>query len=96
MNLTSTFWWYLSSLVISGSRATDWWKNNDDSHSDGNGSANGNGSVYHRRELAQGPYRAVWRLPKNADDGAVTAEFMYVECPLSLLRCNSNFFLIIN
>lgn len=66
------------SLVISGSRSTDWWKNNGDNHnySNGNGSANGNGSVYHRRDLQQGPYRAVWRLPKNADVGAISAEFI--------------------
>lgn len=61
------------SLVVSGSRATDWWKNNGDSH--GNGNSNGS-SVYHQRQLAQGPYRAVWRLPKSADLGSITAEFI--------------------
>jgi hypothetical protein len=66
--------------VISGSRSTDWWKNNGDNdrYANSNGNAIGNGSVYHRRELARGPYRAVWRLPKNADLGGITAEFMYV------------------
>ncbi|KAG0577315.1 hypothetical protein M758_5G141100 [Ceratodon purpureus] len=72
------------SLVVSGSRSTDWWKNNGESdkhpngngNGNGNGNANGNGSVYHRRELARGPYRAVWRLPKNADLGGISAEFI--------------------
>lgn len=57
------------SLVITGNRSTDWWK-----HGSGNG--HGNGGVYHRQELAQGPYRAVWRLPKTCDTSAITAEFM--------------------
>ncbi|CAM6091351.1 unnamed protein product [Calypogeia fissa] len=54
------------SLIVTGSRATDWWK----------ASNNGNGTVYHRRELAQGPYRAVWRLPKNGNINGTTAEFI--------------------
>ncbi len=53
------------SLIITGNRSTDWWK-----------SGNGNGGVYHRQELAQGPYRAIWHIPKNGDIGAVTADFM--------------------
>ncbi|KAG6548192.1 hypothetical protein Mapa_010243 [Marchantia paleacea] len=57
------------SLVVTGSRVTDWWKSN------GNG-VNGGGTVYHRRELAQGPYRTVWRLPKNGDINGITAEFI--------------------
>ncbi|KAL3697103.1 hypothetical protein R1sor_011179 [Riccia sorocarpa] len=48
------------SLIVTGSRATEWWKSN------GNG-VNGGGTVFHRRELAHGPYRTVWRLPKNVD-----------------------------
>jgi len=57
------------SLVITGNRSTDWWKH-------GNGNGHGNGGVYHRQELAQGPYRAVWRLPKTCDTSAITAEFI--------------------
>ncbi|KAL2643959.1 hypothetical protein R1flu_011546 [Riccia fluitans] len=57
------------SLIVTGSRATEWWKSN------GNG-VNGGGTVYHRRELAQGPYRTVWRLPKNVDINGITAEFI--------------------
>ncbi|CAK9191643.1 unnamed protein product [Sphagnum troendelagicum] len=53
------------SLIITGNRSTDWWK-----------SGNGNGGVYHRQELAQGPYRAIWHIPKNGDIGAVTADFI--------------------
>eukprot|EP00249_Psilotum_nudum_P011701 c23332_g1_i2 orf=505-1323(-) len=56
-----------NSLIVTGTRNTEWWS-----------TANSvvGQPVYHRRELAQGPYRAVWCLPDNIKIDSVSAEFV--------------------
>ena len=40
------------------------------------GYPNGSTSLYHKREIIQGPYQAVWPLPSNVNKDRVSADFM--------------------
>ncbi|KAG9138443.1 hypothetical protein Leryth_012736 [Lithospermum erythrorhizon] len=54
-------------LIVSGKRSAHWSKVANVS--------NDSISVFHRREILQGPYRTVWSLPTNADKERVSAEY---------------------
>lgn len=55
-----------TNLIVSGNRPAHWSKSRN--------LPNESISVFHRREIAQGPYRIVWSLPAIADKDKVSAE----------------------
>lgn len=52
-------------LLVVGKRSTQWWRND-----------NKNGIVYHKQELADGPYRIVCNIPDNTNIDVACAEFV--------------------
>lgn len=67
--LTKSHGWAFCRLLVSGSRSGDIWVDK---------SKQSEEAVYHRRELARGPFRAHWLLPKNSNIDSISAEFMWV------------------
>ncbi|GAB4824803.1 hypothetical protein Ancab_007673 [Ancistrocladus abbreviatus] len=55
-------------LIITGKRAMEWLKVGR--------CLNDSFTSYHRREIFQGPYQAVWPLPANVNKKGVSAEFV--------------------
>ncbi|XP_006833076.2 uncharacterized protein LOC18426360 [Amborella trichopoda] len=55
-------------LVLSGTRLTQEWRDASDPVY--------SAPVYHMREITQGPYRAVWKLPGDVNKDGVSAEFV--------------------
>lgn len=55
-------------LIVRGIRSMKWWKIA--------GCPNDSLATYHRREIAQGPYKIIWPLPPGADKNSVSAELV--------------------
>ncbi len=55
-------------LIVTGNRSTQWRKLASCS--------NDLISAYHKREILQGPYQVVWKLPANANKDTVSAQFV--------------------
>eukprot|EP00252_Welwitschia_mirabilis_P007076 TRINITY_DN1813_c0_g1_i1.p1 TRINITY_DN1813_c0_g1~~TRINITY_DN1813_c0_g1_i1.p1 ORF type:complete len:295 (+),score=62.07 TRINITY_DN1813_c0_g1_i1:112-885(+) len=52
-------------LTVSGKRSIEWGRNGD-----------GSIAVYHKRELAEGPYRITWNIPHHSNLDFISAEFV--------------------
>jgi hypothetical protein len=66
----------LCSLVITGSRPPQAWSNFGGHITFAPADELSGQAVYHRRELAQGPYHASWAVPEGCDYDGVSAEFV--------------------